>query len=347
MPTQAERSAAAVSLFGRAGAQLLPMFEQGAEGIAAARAEAERLGLTLKTDQAKDVETMNDAFTRAGEAVKGVIGQIVAYLSPAVTAVADTFTNLIGSIGGANIGQAIGDALLQGARFFAGIGDWFISNMGSVWAYVSSVWEQAGVVVEYLNRAGAFLSGMWNAAEAGMGMIVLAFSSAFQGLAQIAQSIGQYLGFDTSTIDAVVEGAKAFNAEISNGITENVNQSQADFARAFGASASPIGQALSGPLTTALDQAIAQAQSSATNPDVAPPSALTASANAGGAAAEPQALKAIDSRSSEGLAEMFRVMRGRGGNAADRTAAATERTADGIDELIDVMGDETLLSLEG
>lgn len=328
LPTEAERAAAATQMFGRAGLQLLPMFAGGAEAIQEAAAQAERLGLALTTAQGQDVEAMNDAFTLAGQAVNGVVQQVTAYLAPAVKAVADTFTNMVGSVGGANIGQAIGDGILQGARFLAGIGDWLIANLGGVWAYVSQVGQQWGTVVDYLQRGAAFLSGVFNAAQAGLGMIILGFGGVFEGLATTAQSIGKFLGFDTSTLDTVVAGAKAFNEEIKNGITQNVEESQAAFGQAFGAGAGPIGEAVAGPLTTALDGAIAQAEASAAQVEQAGAGAATQIAEAAAVAAEPQALKAVDSRSSEGIAEMFRMMRGEGGDIQEQQLGVLEQIRD-------------------
>lgn len=348
IPDAAGRSAAAVALFGRAGAQLLPMFEQGAEGIAAAQAEAERLGLTLTTAQAKDVEEMNDSFTRVQQAVAGVVGQVVSYLSPAVTAISNQFVELVGSIGGANIGQAIGEALLQGASFFAGVGDWFIANVGGIWQYASSVWEQAGVVVDLFGRAAAFLGGVWDLAKVGMGTVILGFGKVIEGIAYVAEQIGGYLGFDVSSISAFKDGAAAFNAEVYAGMEASSASAAANFGRAFGDSAEPVAAAIQGPLTTALDQAISQARNSAAAVDTPSPGLTQGPQQSTAAAAtEDRALKAIDSRSSEGIAEMFRLMRGRPNGAAERTAAASERTADAVEDLSAAWDNEVVLGLEG
>jgi len=317
LPTEAERAAAAVQIFGRSGAQLLPLFAGGAEGIAQAREEAERFGLALTNAQGQDVEEMNDAFTRAQKAVEGVVQQVTAYLAPAVKAVADTFSNLVGSIGGANIGQAIGDGLLQGARFLAQIGDFLIQNFGSTFTYLSQVGQQWGVVGDFFNRTANFLSGVFNAAQAGLGFVILGFTGAFEGLATIAQQIGQFLGFDTSTLDAVVAGAQAFNQEISNGITENLTQAQAGFAAAFADNATPVGAAIAGPLTTALDSAIAQAEASAAQIEEVKPAPVEVQQTVEFAGVN-EAIKGIDSRSKEGVAEMFRLMRGTGGSVDEQ-----------------------------
>lgn len=347
IPDTAQRSAAAISLFGKSGAGLLPMFEQGAEGIAAAQAEAERLGLTLTMAQARDVEEMNDSFTRVQQAVSGVVGQVVSYLSPAVTAIANQFTKLVGNVGGANIGQSIGLGILEGARFFAGIGDWFIANLGSIWGYVSSVWEQGGVVVDLFGRAAAFLGGVWDLAKVGMGTVILGFGKVIEGIAYVAEQIGGYLGFDVSSLSAFKDGAAAFNAEVYAGMQASSASAAANFDRAFGESGEPVAAAVAGPLTTALDDAIAKAQSSANAVDSTPAAMVTSQNKTAAAVEDRQAVKAIDSRSSEGIAEMFRLMRGRPNGAAERTAAASERTADAAERMADAAEDEVVLGLEG
>lgn len=327
LPTEAQRAAAAVQIFGRSGADLLPLFNGGAEAIAAARAEAERFGLTLTNAQGQDVEAMNDAFTRAQKAIAGVVQQIVAYLAPAVDAVVTSFSDLIGSIGGANIGQAIGDGILQGARFLAGIGDFIIQNFGSTFEYLSQVGQQWGAVGDFFNRTANFLSGVFNAAQAGLGFVILGFTGAFEGLATIAQQIGQFLGFDTSTLDAVVAGAQAFNQEISNGITQNLTAAQEGFANAFADNAAPVGQAIAGPLTTALDGAIAQANASANAIDQAKPAPVEIAQTVEIASIN-EALKGIDSRSSEGVSEMFRLMRGNGADVQQQQLSVLEQIAE-------------------
>jgi len=58
----ADRARAAVELFGKAGADLLPLFEQGAAGIALAREEAHRMGATLTGEQAAALAAADDAI---------------------------------------------------------------------------------------------------------------------------------------------------------------------------------------------------------------------------------------------------------------------------------------------
>jgi hypothetical protein len=86
------------------------------------------------------------------------------------------------------------------------------------------------------------------------------------------------------------------------------------------------GAAVAGPLTTALDSAIAQAQASAGQIEEAGSGVADQMAQSVAAAVEPQAIKGIDSRSSEGVAEMFRLMRG-GDSVQEQQLSALEQIA--------------------
>lgn len=336
LPTEAEKSAAAVALFGKAGAQLLPLFAGGAEGIAEAAAQAERLGLTLTTAQGKDVEAMNDALRLAGKEIQGIVQQVVAYLAPAVKAVADTFTNLVGSIGGANIGQAIGDGILVGARFLAGIGDYLISNFGNVFSFFSSVGEYWSGVIDFANRVGYLFYGAFKVFEVVGNVIGGLFSDIVSGLYEAAARIASVIpGFENMANELRASSASwAGQADtFAAAMNTNADQASAAFAAAFGESAVQAAPQMAGPLTTALDAAVAQANASASQVETAGKGAAAQITEAAAVAAEPQQLKGVDSRSADGVAEMFRIMRGESGNIQERQLSALETIADNTSDM--------------
>ena len=344
LPSEAERSAAAVALFGRAGAELLPLFSGGAEGIAQAVEQADRFGLALTTAQGQDVEAMNDAFTLAGKAIEGIVTQVTAYLSPAIRAVADTFTAFVGSMGGANIGRAIGDGIIGGARILAGVGDYLITNLSGVWKYVSDVGGKWSSVVDMMNRASAVLAGVFNVAQAGLGVLILGLTNTTAALAQIVKQ-ASYINpamrlAAGAQIDQMAASAEAFRQEIVSGVIQNGSEAAAAFANAFANNARPIGQAVAGPILTTLEAAIARAKASAASVsqagtgaagEAAAVAATAAATAAFAAAAERQALRGIDSRSSEGVAEMFRLMRGTGGSVSEAQLAELKKIRERIE----------------
>jgi hypothetical protein len=312
LPGEAEQAAAAIALFGRGGAQLLPLFQQGAQGIAAARAEAEKFGLALTNAQAGNIEAMNDAFTRARAAVEGVVQQVVAYLAPAIESVTTAFTDLIGGIGGANIGQFIGEGILEGARFFAQVADAFVAQAGGVFQALQSVGQYWAGVWDIGQRVASALAGVGNLIKAGILAAILPFSGAVQGLARVAQEIGKFLGFDTKSIDQFLAGARAFNKEIVKGITDNVGQAGKNFADVVGERSKKAGEDLAGPFTQTIDEAIRRAREAAAARDTAVKQVVEVKSPPVVVDARPikEAVKGIESRSSEGIREMFRIMRG-------------------------------------
>lgn len=336
LPTEAERAAAAVALFGRSGAQLMPIFNQGSEGIRAAREEAERFGLTLTNAQAGNVDAMGDAFDRAKQAISGVVQQIVAYLAPAIENVTTQFSDLIGSYGGATIGQTIGEGILQGARYLAQIGDSLIANLSGVWDYVSKVGGQWNAVFGFGETVAAVFSGIGSTLKAAFGVLILGITGPVEGLIYAAQQIGQALGFDTSGLDGALAAMDAFNVSIADSVTQSAQAAADSFSAAvFGTEeANAAGEAIAGPLTTSIDEAIAKSRQAANEVSQAKPQEIDIKQKVEvETKGVREAVKGLDIRSREGVAEMFRIMRGDTGNVQERIASATERAADALEGL--------------
>lgn len=334
LPTEAQRAAAATQLFGKAGAELLPLFAGGAAGIQEAREQAERLGLALTTAQGQDVEAMNDAWTLAGKAIQGIVQQVTAYLAPAIKAVADTFTNFIGSIGGANIGQAIGEGILQGARFLAKIGDWLITNLSAVWKYVADIGISWADTFKFAGQVASFFAMVgrgWLTVFLTLGRVAITPAATLIESAARLASIIPGLKDEAAAALAVSQGARS---AIDNAIAYNAAAAAENFNDMLSGDGAAWGDAAAGPLLTELDKALANAQRSAGAIDEAGQGAAKAIVGAVSEAVQPQAVKGIDSRSAEGVAEMFRLMRG----ASD----IPERTLEVLEDIRDELsGSET------
>ena len=83
-----ERLALAQDVFGRGGAQLLPLLAEGAEGLRRARAEARRLGVTFDEDSARAAAEFDDAMVELKASVQGVQIALGAGLAPVLRAIA-------------------------------------------------------------------------------------------------------------------------------------------------------------------------------------------------------------------------------------------------------------------
>jgi hypothetical protein len=111
MPDGIEKTNAAVELFGRSGAQLIPLLNGGASGMQAMREEAERLGVVISTDTAKAAEEFNDNITRVTAAITGLANRATADLLPSLGAVSEELVALAKS----EETVAVATALIRGA----------------------------------------------------------------------------------------------------------------------------------------------------------------------------------------------------------------------------------------
>ena len=89
MEDGAEKTALAMRLFGRSGAELIPMLNQGRGGIASMRQEAERLGLVIDTETAQAAEKFNDDLTRLKASAEGLGQAFLKTVLPAMASFAE------------------------------------------------------------------------------------------------------------------------------------------------------------------------------------------------------------------------------------------------------------------
>ena len=340
VPDSAERARLAVALFGRSGGELLPMFEDGAAGIAEAAAEAERFGLALTQDQSNSIDSMGDAFQKAQQAVAGVVQQVVAYLAPALENVTTKFTDLVGNVGGANIGQFIGDAILNAAVYFAGIADYFIAGATSLWEYASTVGVQWNTVWEYANRAAAFFAGVGDAFKAGLAAAMLGIVTPFAMILTGIKEAAGMLGYESAALNSAVAGMDAFRGSLGTDMEAAAASAADNFNYAFTGEGGPKpagGEAKKGPLAMSLQESIDKAKADAAAKNAASPQTIAPKDQkpAGEVAAVGQsteALKAVDSRSKEGISEMFRLMRGGGDEIQEKQLHVLEQIHDDLSE---------------
>ena len=283
IPTEGQRAEAAVQLFGKAGSELLPLFAGGAEGIKQARAEADRLGLALTTTQGREVEKMNDSFTMVGKTIEGVVQQVTAFLAPAVTKISNAFVKMVGDIGGKNIGQFIGQGIVDGAKYLATVADMIANGFRDMYFAAADV---LGVAV---SKEAQRLKEMQAQINAGMAPQLAVPGSG---------------GFVTQ-LDPV------FAAELSS-LTDAV-AAQRQPLTMFSDIVAKAGDAI----TTAINGPQEDANRPSPKIEIAPVVVVDVA----------QAIKGIDSRSTEGITEMFRIMRGGAGDVQEQQLSVLQEIA--------------------
>ena len=181
MPGGAEKTALAIRVFGKAGADMIPMLNEGRDGLQEMYDEAQRLGIVLDTETAASAEALGDELTRLNAAKDGVITKITTGMLPALRSMACALIKtsqdartmaVIGQalgftlralvtvavlVGGAFIGVArdIGTAAVAAYKWvrqdFAGAAAYAVVGFGQTQAYlkgieqfVADLWTPAG-----------------------------------------------------------------------------------------------------------------------------------------------------------------------------------------------------------
>jgi hypothetical protein len=156
----AGKTAVAIKAFGKSGNELVPMLNEGADGLRRFGDEAERLGLIVSGRDLQLFDQFGDNMDRLQRVLGSVGIQIAGGVVPALTALTDSLLNAAKS-GDAfkNLGTAIGDAVVFLAsrfielwaavkQFASGLG----AAAGALVAFFSGDFREAGtILVEWVN----------------------------------------------------------------------------------------------------------------------------------------------------------------------------------------------------
>lgn len=93
----ANKTALAIALFGKSGAEMIPLLNGGREAIRGAGEELQRFGGVVTPEAAKQAETFNDNLTRFQTAADGLTQQLVNHLLPAVVDLTEKLLDLFDS----------------------------------------------------------------------------------------------------------------------------------------------------------------------------------------------------------------------------------------------------------
>jgi len=158
------RAAIAMSLFGRTGTNLLPMFAEGAAGIERLQAEARRLGLTMSAEDAAAAEEFTDVLDKLWKVVKMGVFHVGAALAPVLQQVAETITSVATTVSEwINQNRDLVVTVLQvGAALFAGgvalmaFGT-VLSGLGSILGLLVSTITTVAGAIQMFGAVIAFL----------------------------------------------------------------------------------------------------------------------------------------------------------------------------------------------
>jgi hypothetical protein len=224
LPTAADRAAAAVSVFGKQGAALAPLFREGAASIEELRDRAERLGIIVTETQLNNIGDMNDGFDLVRATVEGIIGQVIGNLAPAVTDVTNQFLRFVEEWsgaqgeGGTGIANAITDVLLQGAEFFAGIFDSFVKNFEGISTTLADVGEVFRIGGQLLLSGMEGFRAVFNVIQIGIDQLLIGFGKVLEGIGSwVSDDLEQFgAGLAAAAEESARKNADEFDAAAAN-----------------------------------------------------------------------------------------------------------------------------------
>lgn len=97
MPTAAEKTAAAMAVFGKSGAEMLKLINEAPGAIREMMAEAGRMGLAPSEEEIKRIEEADNAIDRLTESFKGLWQTIAIGVAGPLAHAADAFNSSIGA----------------------------------------------------------------------------------------------------------------------------------------------------------------------------------------------------------------------------------------------------------
>lgn len=244
MKDGAGKTAIAMALFGRSGAEMIPLLNGGRDAIKGAGDEAERFGLVITEQTAVAAEQFNDNLTRLKAVGEGLSTQVAAELAPAMAQLSDELVNVVGS---GDMAKAMAEAInfvMQEMRRFVleasaawqevtrwiaaaqesltALGNMDLSGAGAAWKRaaedVNKIWaDTAAKVAEVQATISGAGKGSLPSAKRTQAAPIIEFADAAERLAKVGKPVN------------LLEGVRELKDSI-----EPMPSMVDDLARAFG-----------------------------------------------------------------------------------------------------------------
>jgi len=291
MPDGAEKSAAAVEMFGKAGVDMIPFLNQGREGIEALRQKYRELGLEIDGPSAAAAANFNDSLHTLGASLRGIGTQIVTAALPAMQNLADRLLEI------AKKGQdlvpiinTIGQIILVafGAKALTGIAAMLanMTQMLAVWrllsaaglvytgirateliANLSAAKENVERVTEATKKGAAETELLVRAANELNGQGALSLKTELEHAALAAQKVTENLPAAQTALDNIGKTAANAGTQIKQALQDEVKKA-ADTVKTLGDAYKQASADIASSLKdriTGIDQAYKQQAEAAKN----------------------------------------------------------------------------------
>lgn len=169
MPDGVAKTNAAIAIFGRSGASLIPTLNMGRDGLKAMGDEAERMGLVFDEKTARSAESFNDNLMRLSLSFTGLWNRVLAGVIPAFEGLSN---KIVGAVqNGRVLDVVIGSITIAMNVLTKGIG--FVVDNLDFLIDLFKVWVGARIVL-FLGAVGGSMINMAKAIKtAGLAMALI------------------------------------------------------------------------------------------------------------------------------------------------------------------------------
>ena len=239
MEDGAAKTALAIKIFGKSGADLIPLLNQGRTGIQAMTEEAKKLGIIISTETAAKAEQFNDTLKKINASADATKLAFARDLLPVLQRLADEWLRMVAE-GDKSQGmfKNVADTVETDLRDFKAL----VTVIGFVGEAFKGLWE---IVSSGLDLQKKF------AAAKGLTEIPEKLRLALAGVNAEFANMGKAGGFDAlenlpSLMDKVAQGTTKVKTELlaSKSALDSFIESQAKAIAARQAEAAAIGQGL-------------------------------------------------------------------------------------------------------
>lgn len=201
----AEQAALAMQIFGKAGADLLPLLTLGSEGIAALEAEGMNLGAVLNDVDVAKVKEANDALDKVKTSFMAVANTLAIQLAPFVTYLSERFLEAGGN------GQNMAQMVITGF-------EWVLTAVAHA--------------VDYFKYFEAAFYGIKAVCGVVMTAVAGIVTLTLKGIAESINWVMESLGF--ARVEAL-DGMASFSAEMTRSLGQQTSDALQDMDKALNA----------------------------------------------------------------------------------------------------------------
>lgn len=250
----ASKTAVAMAILGRSGAEMIPLLNGGAAELQKFSDLSEKLGLTMTTQLASAFDSIGDSMDVLGSVATGVQNQLAIGMAPALEAISTAAVELVSNLGIANggisdFGASIGTAIVNGADaalgalntfvetvYSFGLGDALLQVFGAAFLQLEQLAEAQGRVIglKFVQAFGSAVDSLIGSIP-GLMLLDKPFTNLAQGsIDEASQQVRDLAASFTSLgqgspqlaqLSSAIEGARGKLQQFTTAIGQNADGS--------------------------------------------------------------------------------------------------------------------------